>query len=300
MNDVIIQIAPIILTFLLAYLLKVFHVFKESTGESLLKIVFYISIPALLIDVLRDISLEKELLLLPLSAIICALITFIVSYLISKHLKLKSTTSGTFLIGALMMNIGFLYPFFINSFGPEGVAKLALFDFGNTIVIYSLAYYIAHKKGRGKKENNLFIKKFLLSPPIWGLLIGLFLNISNTQVPLSIDNFISSIAATTSPLIILSLGFYFNHKISGRKLVSLGIFLRMGLGLLIGVMLSYLFKLEGLMQVAVILGSAAPIAFMTLTFSSIEKLDVKFAANLVSYSILAGMIITPLLIVAIK
>jgi predicted permease len=67
-------------------------------------------------------------------------------------------------------------------------------------------------------------------------------------------------------------------------------------GLMLGFILVKLFDLEGLSKAVVLLGAAAPVGYNTLTFSSMENLDKEFAANLVSFSILTGIIFIPILI----
>jgi len=44
------------------------------------------------------------------------------------------------------------------------------------------------------------------------------------------------------------------------------------------------------------IGAAAPVGYTTLTYSFLENLDMEFAASLISFSIIMGMIFVPLLI----
>jgi malate permease and related proteins len=70
----------------------------------------------------------------------------------------------------------------------------------------------------------------------------------------------------------------------------------MGLGMFLGLLLIYLFGLDGITRYVVILATATPIGYNTLTFSSIEKLDTEFAAALISVSILISMIYIPAIV----
>ena len=46
--------------------------------------------------------------------------------------------------------------------------------------------------------------------------------------------------------------------------------IRMGLGLFLGILLAYIFGLEGVTKNVVILATATPVGYNTLTFSSVE------------------------------
>ena len=46
----------------------------------------------------------------------------------------------------------------------------------------------------------------------------------------------------------------------------------------------------------VLIGASAPIGFNSIIFASMEKLDKEYAASMVSFGILAGMVVIPLII----
>lgn len=72
--------------------------------------------------------------------------------------------------------------------------------------------------------------------------------------------------------------------------------IRTGIGLLLGLLFVYLFDLNGVSRTVVLVCSSAPSGLNTLVFSSMEKLDNEFAASVVSYSVIVGMILIPLLL----
>jgi hypothetical protein len=66
--------------------------------------------------------------------------------------------------------------------------------------------------------------------------------------------------------------------------------------LLLGIAFINLFNLQGLSKIVVLIMSSAPAGINTLTYSSMENLDNEFAASVVSYSTLIGMVFIPVLI----
>jgi predicted permease len=66
-------------------------------------------------------------------------------------------------------------------------------------------------------------------------------------------------------------------------------------GLIIGLLFVKLFGLTGVDRIAVLLLSASPVGFNTVTFSSIEKLDDEFAASIVGMGLITGLVLISLL-----
>jgi len=75
------------------------------------------------------------------------------------------------------------------------------------------------------------------------------------------------------------------------------ILIRMGLGLFLGIIFSLLLGLDDLTNKIIIISSAAPVGFNTLTFASLEELDKEFAANILSFCIPLGIVTIFLLII---
>jgi hypothetical protein len=267
----------------------------KDDAELFLKLVFYISLPALIILSIAKIEITTDFLYLPIIPVFVIFSTFIISSFVGKLFDLPRKTFGVYLIGTLIMNIGFTLPFFIAAYGNEGLARASMFDFGNGLLTLTFVYFLACKYGNDKVHKTM-IKKFALLPPIWALLIGIILNFTNIAIPSVANNFLQIVGDLTIPLIMLSLGIYFTPKIIKLLPLSSAIITRMGLGLLLGFLLVKLFNLDGLNRLIVLIGSAAPVGYNTLVFASLESLDKEFAASLVSISILLGIIFIPLLI----
>jgi predicted permease len=94
----------------------------------------------------------------------------------------------------------------------------------------------------------------------------------------------------------LSLGIHFSPKALIPAPVLLTIFIRMGIGLLLGFLFVAIFRLKGISREVVLIISSAPSGISTLVFSSMEDLNKEMAADVVSYSVLAGMFLVPILL----
>jgi hypothetical protein len=122
------------------------------------------------------------------------------------------------------------------------------------------------------------------------------LSVSGHAPPAAFVAVADPVAQMTAPLILIALGIFFSFSFRQVWLVSLALFIRMGLGLAFGAAFAALVGLEGQAFVVVTLCSGAPIGFMALTFSSMAKLDTELTASAVSLSILVGLVYVPVLL----
>ena len=290
------KILPVIFVFILGYILKQIKLLKQGDANTFLKLVYNIAIPALILISVSNAKLSTELSYLPVIACLVIFITFIISYLISKLFKFSRKTRGVFLVGSTILNTGFTLPFIIANFGNEGLAITSIFDFGNIFIVFSFVYFIACKYGKNDYHFFIIIKKVICSPPLVALFTALILNIAKISLPVIFSEFFKLVGNMTIPLVMLSLGLYFNLKFVKFKEILTILVIRMFFGLLLGLLFVALFQLEGLSKVIVIINSASPVGYNTIIFSSLEDLDTEFASSLVSLSILIGIFYIPLLI----
>ena len=298
MNDFLNKIIPIILIFFLGYFLKRIKLFGKETADIFLKFIFYVSMPALVFHSVSQIWLSIKFIYLPFIAFTVFFVIYFITSFIGKKLELSQKTLGTFILGSIIMNTGFSLPFIFSAFGEKGVATVAIFDFGNALLVLTFGYYIAMKYGKAENTKINYQKLFFL-PPIWGLIFGLLFNLIKIPVPTIANNFLNQIGMLTIPLIMLSIGIYFSPRIRNLSRLLLVLFLRTGIGLILGFVLATVFNLQGTVRTIVTICCGAPVGYNTLVFSTLENLDKEFAANLVSISVLTGIVYLPILILVI-
>ncbi len=296
MESLAYKILPVILIFVLGYILKKFGILKQDHGDVFMKVVFYLSLPALVVLSLTRVELIGEFAWLPVISFSVIMIQFGISFFTGKFMKLDRRTHGVLLAGTMIMNIGFALPFIIAAYGDEGLALLSMFDVSNAILAFTLVYYLAARYGEHGDSSRVMIKKFLYNPPLWALTAGIILNLTNTEIPPVPAHLFQILGDLTIPLIMIALGIFFNLKLIKPGPVFIGIFIRMGVGFLIGWLFCYILGFEGLIKTIVLIGASAPVGFNSIIFASMEKLDKEYAASMVSFGIMAGMVVIPLII----
>lgn len=294
------KVTPILMVFFLGYLLQRLKLFKVKDGELLLKIVFYVTMPFLILSSTLEMEFKVSLIFIPFIAASINLVFFTISYFIGRKLKLEKKQLGSFILGSSILNTAFTLPFFIAAYGHEGLIQGALFDVGNVFMIFTFFYYIAVKYGsEGKISKRLIVRKLLILPPLWGLVAGLTVNFLNLLLPQIISDFSTILGNLSIPLVMLALGLIFHPKIKNLYLIFIVLLLRLGGGLVLGFIIVSLIPMDSLTKAIVFISCAAPVGYNTLVLSSMEKLDEGLAASLVSISLIIGIFTVPLIIVLI-
>ncbi|ABB23443.1 MAG: transporter [Pelodictyon luteolum] len=294
MFDLAFLLAPTFATFAIGILLRKLGVLDTVAIDSLFKIIYNLALPALLLSVLPFVSLEPGMLFLPLSAIIIIMLSAGGAAVSGRLLHLENKTEGVLFAGSIIMNLGFVVPFVKSFYGDEGLARLFVFDLPNSLSAYTIAYGFAC---RGNGAGSLAIaRKIALSPPVWALMAGLFLNLASHRPGPIEAGIINSLSALAVPLLLLALGASARFAKVRMKDIIAGIGVRMVLGLAAGFLLADLFNLRGLDRAILIIAASAPAGFNTLTFAAIENLDRDYAASLVTTSMLLSLLLIPILL----
>jgi predicted permease len=295
MNNLIVDLSPIFLTFALGVLLRWTGAIKREAGGVLLRVVFFATLPALILVSVSAVEISADLMFLPVISMTVLLVTYAVSTVMFRRFVPERRTLGVTVVGSMIMNMNFLYPFMIIGYGSEGFARTMMFDFGNGLLVLTFAYYTACRYGSTGSGHVKASTRLLASPPLWAMLVALALNLADVSIAGPLDQCFTTLGNTTIPIVMLALGIYFTPRLVRWRLLVSVMLVRTGVGLLCGILLARIFGLEGLSRTIAIVCSAAPVGYNTLIFASLTELDVDFAASLVSTSILLGIIYVPVL-----
>ena len=295
MYEILIKLLPVFLFFSLGILLNKTHFADTDNAEFLLRLVFFVTLPALVLLRLSQTLITLDKIYLPLINIAINLSCLAVTLFMTRFTQIPRKTMGTMLLSTMITNNVFIFPFIMVGFGSSGFTDAVLFDFGNGLTTVTIAYLLALKYGSESPQPNTMIIKMVRSPLFWAFLVAISMSLFSLDLPEYLGGFLEGVGQMTSPLILIALGIFFRPQFANLKLISLTILIRVGLGLTVGAGLASALGLTGQTFAVVLLCSAAPVGFMALTFSSIADLDKTFASQVVSASLLLGIIYVPIL-----
>src|SRR5690625_4666016 len=125
----------------IGYILKKINIITEQDGEGLSRIIFNITLPALIIVSFTDITIEPSLFLLIIFGLVYGILMALLGIYLFRNEAKPERGMQTMLISGF--NIGlFAYPLVGGIWGNQGIQYFGMFDVGNAVVIFGVVYLI--------------------------------------------------------------------------------------------------------------------------------------------------------------
>jgi predicted permease len=293
MLEIYIKLLPVFGFFFLGTVLRRLKLATYEHGALLLKLVFFVTLPVLILVRVAEAELSLEKLYLPFINIAINLGCMSVMLMVTRKMQIARSTLGVMLVSSVIINDSLLYPFISAVLDKEAFLDLVIFDIGNAVMAVTIAYAVAFHYGEERIALKIIFINIFKLPALWALILALVLNVSSTTIPAAPLVVLEPFGMLTNPFILISLGLYFNPRIKNLRLLSITIIIRMFVGLLIGCVIVRVLDLSDSSYMVVLLCSAAPMGFNTLTYASLAKLDIEFASSVVSISILIALFTIP-------
>ena len=247
---------------------------RAEDGEVFVRVVIYITMPALVFLILMRADLEGSLVLVPLIALVAHVILILVALTASRLMRLNRPSTGAMIVASAVGNTGFFgVPLIANS-GP-GFSPLAavMFDtFATGLITWTSTVAIGSAYGtatEGAKVDWHQVGRALLLPPNWFLAAGLLLNLAGVReadIPEAIVKPLQIASGAVLPLVMIYVGMMLAPKGIGRvwPQVATVVMTRLVLAGVIGFALAWAVGLRGDVLHTVVLMSAMPTAIMSL------------------------------------
>ncbi len=287
-----------IVIFLVGALLRSFNVLTKSHAERLAAVVFSVSLPATILVSLDRVAFDVTAWKLPAAACFITLPLLVCSWLVARLLRLGRATQGSFLVATGCINsVYFAYPVTLAAFGEEGLGQAVLFDLGQTTLTLTLIYGLAVWHGAAGATARLPLARLAASPPLWALIVVVSLKGAGLVLPAWAHLLLTPLHLTTTPLASLVLGLSISLAAVRYHipLAALGVAVRMGGGLLLGIAAVFTLQLHDLPRAVVLMIAAMPSAVTAVIFAAEAGLDEDLVASVVALSICLGVALLPFL-----
>ena len=277
---------PLLAIFLIGFGFKKLNVVQKEDGRILSKLLMLLLIPATIIHAIATAVIAPRLLLLPLAGIIVVLILLGIGFFLAPLLGLRGGTKGAFLVSFPTMECGSIgYAVMAAAYGTAGLTAIVLFDLGHALLFFLLIPVLASLFGQGEHMRlRTALKQLISTPLLWAFAIGVVLNISHLHLPL-LSNLLSMVTASLLFLIMFLVGLEFEWSFSSLVLPGLAMYLKMGIGMSVGVLVSLLFGFSGVERIAVVLAASLPASLLTVIVAKENQLDGQFVASMLSIAL---------------
>jgi predicted permease len=263
-------------------------------GRALLKFVFNVALPILVLGALTGVPLAREHALLPIAAICTSLAGWGAAVLVARRFALPKTGEGAMAMCAMCINVSMVYPFAALSLGAAAFSQLVMFDMGHALLVWTLTTVVACKYGGHADDIPVLLKRTLGAPPLLAMILALALNLLAVPIPRGLLQGVLFIGQLLILLVPLAMGLLVSARGMRRPEVIAAVVLRSGLGGLLGFGLAWLLHLDATAAAIAIIGAAAPIGFTSVVLSAREGLDLDLAASAAAISVFLGSLWIPL------
>jgi len=261
----ILPILPILLLFVLGFLLHKVRFFREDSVPYIKRIVTNLALPSLLFRAFSTLAIESRYLaILPVVFATCALMVLL-GKLIARVFHIKSPYFPIMMGGFEMGMFG--YALFIAFYGQEELGKAAFIALGQVLFVFTVLITMLIQARDGKQNPWSWLSRFFTSPIILGALAGIGAGIVRPLVtvgPLleTLGTFIGLLGDLTVPLIAITIGYGIRIQRSGLWLSIVTIATRKSL-LLVFALLINRFVIDGWLHMESIYRYALLVMFLT-------------------------------------
>ncbi|SEN68046.1 hypothetical protein SAMN04488134_101623 [Amphibacillus marinus] len=276
------------------FILKQTGLLKESDGEAVSRVVFNLTLPALIIISFHNIIFDWSLLIVVVSGLVFGFVFAIVGILFFAN---KSKTIKGMLV--MMMpgfNVAlFAYPLVEGVWGVEGIKYFGMLDVGNAFIVFGLSYLLGSYYADDQSQLTLAValKKLTRSVPLMTYFFIFAINMLSFELPNVVLNTASTIAVANMPLSLLLLGLYVDLRFNKAyvKMILSYIGLRYGVAILIGTSLYVFLPVSEMIKLTLLIGLILPIPLSLIPYGVEFGYDKRFIGTVSNVTMLLSFLL---------
>jgi hypothetical protein len=263
----------------IGYIIKKLKIITEENGKIVSKVIFNITLPAVILKFTSRIEFNYSLILLPLLNISFGVFMAVLGLILFR--KKSREKKGLILMCLIGFNVAhFSFPLIEGIWGSAGMRYIILIDAGNAFTIFVLCYVVGSIFAPNADTENLgldyknILTRLLKSAPLMSYLFALTINFSGIVdiMPLFFWDLIDIISAANSALSLLLLGIYLNFKFERSEWNNIikVLIIRYSIGLSTGLLLFILLpsnQFEFLFRIIIAISLILPIGLAVIPFA---------------------------------
>jgi len=310
MTDVNVIFLTSILIVVIGYLVKKLKILKETDGETIAKIIFNVTLPAVILKFTTTIQFELSLVILPFISIAFGIIMALLGIVIFRNHPIH--IKGAMIMTMVGFNVAnFFFPLVEGIWGQEGMQYIALVDAGNAFTIFVLCYILStifspkNQEDAVKINTKFVLNRLIRSAPLLSYIVAIVINLSGIVIPSFFSDLIDIIARANTALALLLLGIFLHLKFGKSEWVSIikVLAIRYSFGLLVGLSLFFLLPpsiFNPLFRIIICLSLILPVGLAVIPFSVENGYDQKLVTMVVNLTIIISFGLIWVLILVLK
>jgi predicted permease len=270
----------------------------EQTRQVLTTVVYYLLLPAMILDVLwtADIGWHSlQYTLLGASSIIFAMLCL---WLVGTLFKFEHRRMGAMILAASFPNVTYLgLPVLEQTFGSWARSVAIQMDlFATTPVLFTLGVMVARYYGEEGVEKPRSLWLFFNAPPFWAAAVAVILNVNGIVTPDWFGGVLQKLSAAVVPLMLFSLGLALSWKAVTVRNIPYVIpvaVIKMALMPLFAMVLSGYLPITGEYRAAAVLDLSMPSMLLGIVFCDRYRLESSLYAMAVTLTTALSLIELP-------
>ncbi len=310
MTDVNVIFLTSILIVAIGYFVKRLKILKETDGETIAKIIFNVTLPAVILKFTTTIQFELSLVILPFISIAFGIIMALLGIVIFRNHPIH--IKGAMIMTMVGFNVAnFFFPLVEGIWGQAGMQYIALVDAGNAFTIFVLCYILStifspkNQEDAVKINTKFVLNRLIRSAPLLSYIVAIVINLSGIVIPSFFSDLIDIIARANTALALLLLGIFLHLKFGKSEWISIikVLAIRYSIGLLVGLSLFFLLPpsiFNPLFRIIICLSLILPVGLAVIPFSVENGYDQKLVTMVVNLTIIISFGLIWVLILVLK
>lgn len=284
MKEILISAFSLLFIIFLGYLFKRFGIFSKADGNRLSQIILNLTLPAAIVVNLAQRNVSFNITALIAIAVFFTLVQLLFLRLFKGRQNRRKLSFSLYMGSGF--NIGnFTLPF-AQSFIPQAIPLISLFDIGNSIMLAGGTGLVVEALTGENYVFNLkaFLQKLGRSVPFMCYLVLLLLRTASIAIPEMLITVVAPIASANTFLSMFMIGLYLEFKLPHYAwlLVLKTLLLRYTIGLIL-VVIVYFTPINQLMKLVLSILAVTPIPIfnvMNAVLSGSDEESVGFCSSL--------------------
>lgn len=287
--------ALIFTAILVGYIIGKKKIFAANTPLILNQFILYISIPALVLLKVPQLTFSFEVLIPIFIAWAVIIASAIAIFCLCKFFKFSKEVTGSLMLVGVLGNTTYLgIPIIEAYFGSDSLGYVLIYDQLGTVMGLSTygTFISVYYSSTSKVDKKALFIKMVSFPPFIALMLALFL-MGNSFHPV-ISSVLSSLASTIIPLALVAVGLQLKFRLPSHELKPFGVALGVKLlfAPIVAISICALFGWDSLAaKVSIMESSMAPMV-TAAALASISGLAPRLSSAIVGYGILISFLST--------
>ncbi len=286
------NIAVVVVALIIGLLLQRTRRFPDNAAATLNLYVIYVALPALILAEIPRLSFSHEALIPVAAAWIIMLLSAVLTWCTARLMNWSRAITGALMLLIPLGNTGFVgIPLIEAHLGSKAIPYAILYDqLGTFVALNTYGVIVACFYSSGSTSAVSILRSILIFPPFIALILAFAM--SAFIYPEWLAGALARISSTLVPVVMVAVGLQWRLTLSPEYLSPLvvGLLYILLVSPVIACVGLWLFDIEGLVRQVVVLEAAMPAMISAGVLAISHNLAPRFAASLVGYSLLIGLV----------